>query len=128
MKIEIKGTITDRMSQKVTGNNGTKIYAKVIVKEGERNGNDIVKIFETSKEELINRITQMPAGTKVQCTGYLNCFSGTGNNGKKYAITKINLTEIELQENHNYNNQNSYQQQQTNNQQIQNSGVGDLPF
>lgn len=125
MKITSKGTLQAKLSRKYEKNGETAIVATIVVLEGNLNGYDIVKNFETTDNNLIQEIAKTPENTKIEVSGYLNC-SFYEKDGKKNAWTKIKLTEFKLQE----SEQNKTEQSQVNNTNVQsNTQQNDnLPF
>ena len=124
MKIEVKGTLHAKLSRQYTNKNGENvIVASVVILEGNMNGYDIFKNFQTTDANLIQEIKNIPDNSKVFASGYLNC-SFYEKDSKKQEFTKINLKEIRLQE---QNTQQSQPQKQTQNTNTQYNNT-DLPF
>ena len=98
-KLTAKGEIKRLFSKKYKKNDGTEqIRAILVVKEGEINGYEITKNFETSDQNIIEILKVFKVNQKIECVGYLSCFDGISEkDNKPFAITSINLKEIKLQ-------------------------------
>lgn len=94
MKIEIKGSLKDRWSKKITKKNGENmIIVTIIVKIGENEYGEKLIGFQAFKEEKIELIKKLNIGDEISCSGYLGTNIGENEKGK-WAMTNINLTYI----------------------------------
>jgi len=94
MKITATGIITVKGSSHFQNKKGEKVIkAQIFVRTESGQYGDKGVCFETIKPELIAKIKEL-GDKECTATGYLNGFSGTGQNGNKYFINNVNLTEI----------------------------------